>query len=88
MPLPPLICPQAASGRAEKLTLLHRKAEDTRLPADSCDVVSMCLVAHELPQHATRAILAEAYRCVFCGFCLCVEGHSMRSGAAHCNDGT
>lgn len=42
---------------------MHRKAEDTHLPAGSFDVVSMCLVAHELPQHATKAILREAYRC-------------------------
>ncbi|KAF8061941.1 menG [Scenedesmus sp. PABB004] len=53
---------EAAAGAAEPLTLLHRNAEDTRLPAGSFDVVSMCLVAHELPQHATRAILAEAHR--------------------------
>lgn len=58
-PLPAL---QAASGQPEPLTLLHRKAEDTHLPAGSFDVVSMCLVAHELPQHATKAILEEAYR--------------------------
>jgi ubiquinone/menaquinone biosynthesis C-methylase UbiE len=54
---------QAESGASQPLTLLHRKAEDTHLPAGSFDVVSMCLLAHELPQHATQAILREAYRC-------------------------
>jgi ubiquinone/menaquinone biosynthesis C-methylase UbiE len=58
---PPAVL-QAESGQREPLTLLHRKAEDTHLPAGSFDVVSMCLVAHELPQHATKAILREAYR--------------------------
>jgi hypothetical protein len=50
------------SGSKEPLSILHRKAEDTQLPAGSFDVVSMCLVAHELPQHATKAILKEAHR--------------------------
>jgi ubiquinone/menaquinone biosynthesis C-methylase UbiE len=54
-----------AGGAPERLTLLHRKAEDTHLPDSSFDVVSMCLVAHELPQHATKAILREAYRCAW-----------------------
>jgi hypothetical protein len=53
---------QLASGSKEPLSIMHRKAEDTRLPAGSFDVVSMCLVAHELPQHATKAILKEAHR--------------------------
>ena len=43
-------------------TFLHAAAEDTRLPGASFDLVSMCLVAHELPQAATRAIIAEAHR--------------------------
>lgn len=61
-----------AGGAPERLTLLHRKAEDTHLPASSFDVVSMCLVAHELPQHATKAILQEAYRCAWlAGLCVC-----------------
>ncbi|WIA18170.1 hypothetical protein OEZ85_009645 [Tetradesmus obliquus] len=53
---------EVASGSKEPVSILHRKAEDTQLPAGSFDVVSMCLVAHELPQHATKAILQEAYR--------------------------
>lgn len=53
---------QLASGQQEPVSLLNRKAEDTKLPAGSFDVVSMCLVAHELPQYATKDILKEAYR--------------------------
>lgn len=47
-------------GRVE---LRHGLAEDTRLPAASADVVTVCLVMHELPASATRALLAEASRC-------------------------
>lgn len=53
---------QAAAGAPEPITFVHGLAEDTQLPAGSADLVSMCLVAHELPQRATRAILKEAYR--------------------------
>jgi SAM-dependent methyltransferase len=41
---------------------LHRAAEHTQLPAHSFDLVSICLVVHELPQAATRQILSEARR--------------------------
>lgn len=54
---------QARSGQPERLALLHAKAEDTGLPSSQYDLVSMCLVTHELPQAATHAILQEeAYR--------------------------
>ena len=41
---------------------LHRAAEDTRLPDNSFDLVSICLVCHELPRTATQEIFAEARR--------------------------
>lgn len=53
---------QAETGRAEALSFVHAPAEATGLPAASYDLVSMCLVAHELPQSATRSILREAFR--------------------------
>ena len=40
----------------------HAPAEATGLPAASCDLVSICLVFHELPQSAAKAIIQEAYR--------------------------
>jgi ubiquinone/menaquinone biosynthesis C-methylase UbiE len=43
-------------------TFIHAAAEATGLPSESYDLVSMCLVAHELPQRATRAIISEAFR--------------------------
>jgi ubiquinone/menaquinone biosynthesis C-methylase UbiE len=41
---------------------MHAAAEDTGLPPESADLVSICLVMHELPQSATRTIVAEAFR--------------------------
>lgn len=55
-------CMQAASGQRESLTFKHAAAEATGLPAGSQDLVSICLVCHELPQEPTRAIFREAFR--------------------------
>ena len=43
---------------------VHAAAEDTGLPDSSADLVSACLVFHELPTSAAHDILAEAYRVV------------------------
>ncbi|MGB3493705.1 MAG: class I SAM-dependent methyltransferase [Elainellaceae cyanobacterium] len=45
-------------------TWVHAPAEETGLPADSFDLVSACLMFHELPQSAAIAILKEARRLV------------------------
>ena len=57
--------PEAAGAiepNARRAKLIHAAAEETGLESDSVDVASLHLVAHELPQTATRAILAEAFR--------------------------
>lgn len=41
---------QAASGKPEALSFVHAAGEATGLPDSSVDLVSMCLVCHELPQ--------------------------------------
>ncbi|NJM66960.1 MAG: class I SAM-dependent methyltransferase [Acaryochloris sp. RU_4_1] len=41
---------------------LHRAAEQTHLPDQSFDLVSICLVCHELPRTATQKIFTEARR--------------------------
>ncbi len=41
---------------------VHAAAEATGLPDDSFDLVTICLVCHELPQFATRKIFREARR--------------------------
>lgn len=43
-------------------TWVHAAAESTGLQAAAFDLVSMCLVCHELPQKATREIFREARR--------------------------
>ncbi|KAG1675239.1 hypothetical protein FOA52_016270 [Chlamydomonas sp. UWO 241] len=52
----------ASAAPSERLTLVHAAAESTGLPDASVDLVSVCLVCHELPQRATRALMAEAMR--------------------------
>ena len=44
------------------ITWIHAPVEATGLPDRSFDLVSICLVAHELPCFATRALLQEAQR--------------------------
>ena len=40
----------------------HGKAEDTGLPDESFDLITLQFVIHELPRHITKAIFTEAYR--------------------------
>lgn len=40
----------------------HCAAEDIQLPTQSFDLVSLCLVCHELPRTAARQIFQEAHR--------------------------
>lgn len=46
----------------KQVNWLHAAAESTGLPSASFDLVSACLVFHELPQTAAKAILLEARR--------------------------
>lgn len=59
---------QAQSVQQDEATAairwLHAPAEETGLPSDSVDLVSVCLVFHELPTDAARSIIAEAHRIV------------------------
>jgi ubiquinone/menaquinone biosynthesis C-methylase UbiE len=41
---------------------LHAKGENTGLPDNSFDLVTLQLIAHELPRYATKEIFAEALR--------------------------
>eukprot|EP00611_Tribonema_gayanum_P014254 TRINITY_DN2557_c1_g3_i1.p1 TRINITY_DN2557_c1_g3~~TRINITY_DN2557_c1_g3_i1.p1 ORF type:complete len:407 (+),score=151.41 TRINITY_DN2557_c1_g3_i1:69-1289(+) len=51
-----------ARAAPRRIDYVYAAAEATGLPDASADLVCLCLVAHELPQGATRAILAEARR--------------------------
>lgn len=58
----------AAAG--DDIEWIHAKAEQTGLPADSFDVVTLQFVIHELPRHITQAIFKEVYRLLRPGGCL------------------
>lgn len=65
----------AAAGapvQTAPVRFLHAAGEATGLPDASQDVVSVCLVCHELPQKATRDIIAEAARILRPGGALCI----------------
>lgn len=49
---------------------LHAAGEATGLPDKSQDMVSICLVNHELPNAAARAVFREAHRVLQPGGCL------------------
>ena len=54
---------QYNSHQAQRnITWKHAAAEATGLADNSCDLVSACLVFHELPTHAAKAIISEAAR--------------------------
>ena len=53
---------EAELSNQKSPTWVHAAAESTGLPAAAFDLVSMCLVCHELPQKATREIFREARR--------------------------
>lgn len=48
--------------RQQQINWLHRAAESTNLPDASFDLISACLLFHELPQTAAKQIIAEAHR--------------------------
>jgi ubiquinone/menaquinone biosynthesis C-methylase UbiE len=48
--------------RQANINWVHAPGESTGLPDASFDLVSICLVCHELPQSATRQIFAEVRR--------------------------
>ncbi|MEN9202913.1 MAG: class I SAM-dependent methyltransferase [Thermostichus sp. DG_1_6_bins_120] len=51
-----------AKEQQRQVQWIHAAAESSGLPAASFDLVSACLLFHELPQSAARAVLAEARR--------------------------
>jgi ubiquinone/menaquinone biosynthesis C-methylase UbiE len=53
---------QTTQADSPPIQWVHAPAEDTGLPANSVDLVSACLMFHELPLSAAQAVIAEAYR--------------------------
>ncbi|KAM3575543.1 hypothetical protein VYU27_002535 [Nannochloropsis oceanica] len=55
--------PELAQLKSERrVDYMHAAGEDTGLPDASVDLVSICLVNHELPNEAARKVFREAYR--------------------------
>jgi len=54
--------PEASGTALPPITWHHGAAEATGLPAAAYDLITLQFVCHELPQSATRAVLAEAAR--------------------------
>lgn len=55
-----------------RVTLEHGVGEDIEYDDEHFDMVSMCLVCHEVPQEATKRIFKEAYRVLRPGGALCI----------------
>jgi ubiquinone/menaquinone biosynthesis C-methylase UbiE len=53
---------RADLDRVQNIDWVHAAGEATGLPTASCDLVSLFLICHELPQTATRQIFQEAKR--------------------------
>lgn len=51
-----------AQKAGKKVNWVHNAGEATGLPDNCCDLVSACLVFHELPTTAAKAIIQEAHR--------------------------
>jgi ubiquinone/menaquinone biosynthesis C-methylase UbiE len=58
---------------------VHAAAEHTGLPNQSADLISCCLVYHELPQTAAAAIVQEAFRLLSSGGHLAIMDMNPRS---------
>lgn len=50
------------NGASEPICFLHAAAESTGVPDGSQDLVSACLLFHELPQTAAQDVVREAFR--------------------------
>lgn len=53
---------QVTSGKSENLTFVHGAVEDNAFDIESFDMVSICLVFHEMPQSAILKTLRTAWR--------------------------
>ncbi|MBC6479557.1 MAG: class I SAM-dependent methyltransferase [Hormoscilla sp. GM7CHS1pb] len=58
---------------------IHALGEDTGMPDNSFDVVTLQFVIHELPRQATRQIFQEARRVLRSGGCLAIVDNNPRS---------
>ena len=65
--------------QGEKINWVHGAAESTGLASNSLDLVSACLMFHELPSHAAKEIVTEAHRLLRPGGYLAIMDMNPRS---------
>jgi ubiquinone/menaquinone biosynthesis C-methylase UbiE len=70
---------QSRDTNNEVAQWIHAQAEDTGLPAESFDVVTLQFVTHELPRTASRAIFQEALRLLRPGGTLAITDNNPKS---------
>jgi len=58
---------------------LHVKAEETGLPSESFDVITLQAVMHELPRNITSRVFQEAHRLLRPGGCLAIFDNNPQS---------
>ena len=58
---------------------IHEQAENTNLPAESFDLITLQFVTHELPHQGTKAIFQEAFRLLRKGGCLALVDNNPKS---------
>ena len=68
-----------AQKQQKQINWLHAAAEYTELPSTSFDLISACLVFHELPQTAAKEIFKEAHRLLKPGGYLTIMDMNPRS---------
>lgn len=62
-----------------KVTYMHGCGEDTGLGSNDVDLVSMCLINHELPSDVSKQIFQEAYRVLPSGGVISIMDMNPRS---------
>eukprot|EP00808_Paulinella_micropora_P001434 g22822.t1 len=63
----------------DRIKYVHGLAEDTKLPDQSQDLITMQLISHELPRAATKQVFAEVHRLLRCGGLLALMDSNPRS---------
>ena len=69
---PYMLAVAQAQDEDSNIHWLHAKAEETKLPDASFDLITLQFVIHELPRHITAAIFQEAHRLLRSGGCLAI----------------
>ncbi len=70
---------EARDRQGEISEWVHGNAEATPWPEATFDLVTLQFVIHELPQHASRTIFAEAFRLLRAGGCLAIVDNNPQS---------